>query len=77
MRHKTLPLLRHITTSPSVNVVVGVIFLATGLTEAWTAIEDMTIGAHHGAIVFGLLHILKYFPDLIEGLEYMQKSEHN
>jgi hypothetical protein len=46
-----LKLLRRITTNPSVNILVGIIFLATGLIEAWREIEDLTIGAHHGAIV--------------------------
>lgn len=55
-------------------MLVGLIFLATGFTEAWREMEHLSLGAHHGAIVFGLLHTLKYFPDFIEGLEYVQKT---
>lgn len=74
MLTKFIRILRQITTSPSVNILVGLVFLATGLAEAWREIEDTAIGAHHGAIVFGLFHILKCFPDFIEGFDYLQKS---
>ena len=37
----------------------------------WDDVAQMNLGAHHGAIVFGLLHILKTLPDIFEGLEYL------
>jgi hypothetical protein len=75
MKRQILQVFRKITDSPSVNITVGVIFFLTGLIEIWNDIEDITIGAHHGAVLFGLFHIIKYVPDLIEGLEYVQKSQ--
>ncbi len=67
-------LLRRITKNPSINILVGIIFLATGLVETWRELDNLTIGTHHGAIFFGLLHVLKYFPDFIEGADYLQKN---
>ena len=40
----------------------------------WDDGAQMNLGAHHGAIVFGLLHILKTLPDMFEGLEYLGRT---
>ena len=57
---------------------VGVIFLTTGASEVidglMTETDRIVIGAHHGALVFGLIHALKYLPDLFEGIEYLEKT---
>ena len=73
MKAKILSALRYITKSPGINVSVGFIFLATGLVEIINSIGEMSVGAHHGAVLFGFFHILKYLPDLVEGMEYVQK----
>ncbi len=68
--------LRRVTNSPALNVSVGVIFLVTGMVEVWDSIEAevFSVGAHHGAVVFGLFQALKNLPDLFEGLEYFEKT---
>ena len=64
--------------NPYINIIVGVLFLYSGISEAvneFDDIENLTIGAHHGIILFSMLHILKFVPDMFEGLEYIEKSQ--
>ena len=53
----------------------GLILVCTELMDVgetlWDDVAQMNLGAHHGVIVFGLLHILKTLPDIFEGLEYL------
>jgi predicted Na+-dependent transporter len=71
--------LRRFTESPVMNLLVGVILFATGLSETIDAFEEeiknLSLGAHHGAAVFGLFHILRCLPDLLEGLDFVQVDE--
>lgn len=78
MKNGIFNAIKRVTRSPILNVCVGLIFLSTGLYEIYdTAVSevgDASIGAHHGAVLFGLLHALKFTPDLFEGLEYIQNA---
>ncbi len=69
--------LKRITRNPCLNILVGLIFLATGLTEAWESLADdlaaLKLGVHHGAILVGLLQATKAIPDLFESLEYLEE----
>jgi hypothetical protein len=71
--------LKNFVESPSVNIIIGIILLLTGLSEAWeTLSEDImsgNFGAHHGVIVFGLFKVLASLPEMFEGLEYLTKKE--
>ena len=69
--------LKRVTENPWLNVLVGLIFLITGTIEMFDAMDEadgLVLGVHHGAMVYGLLHALKYLPDLFEGLEYLQRE---
>ena len=33
------------------------------------------MGAHHGVIIFAIMHILKTLPDVFEGLEYVSHDK--
>jgi len=72
-------LLKRIVNNPYLNIIVGLIFCLSGLAEAWGTLgedlKNMNIGVHHGAIIYGLFHVLKNVPDLFEGLEYIQMEE--
>jgi len=62
--------------NPYLNILIGVILLYSGFSEAWHEfgeLKEITIGAHHGIILFSILHILKAVPEIFEGLEYLQK----
>lgn len=81
IRLRAIRSLRRITESPLLNVLVGVIFLSTGLLESIDTLEtdlaQWNFHTHHGAIIFGLFHALKHLPDVFEGVEYLQKEVPN
>ena len=75
MRKTISQRLKRITNNPLLNVTVGIILVVTGLVEVWDSIEEVSIGAHHGSALFGLLHAIRYVPDLFEGAEYIKGKE--
>lgn len=70
--------IREFTARPGINLFVGLLLVASGIAELWqiayTELQGPHFGAHHGAIIFGLFQVAKSFPDLFEGLEYVQKG---
>jgi hypothetical protein len=64
--------------SPYVNIIIGIILLLSGLSEAWeTLFEDImngNFGARHGVIIYGLFQVLKCIPDMFEGLEHLTEK---
>jgi len=70
--------LRRIVENPYLNILIGILFLYSGLYEAKKEFEELghfELGAHHGVALFAALHLLKVLPDLFEGLEYFEKGE--
>lgn len=68
---------RQIVENPYLNVVVGIIFMCSGISETveeFRHSENVKLGAHHGVILFSILHILKTVPDFFEGLDYIEKA---
>ena len=59
--------------NPYLNVVVGILLLVTGLAEAGETIADdlnnLDFGAHHGVMIFGLIHAFKSLPAIVLGIE--------
>ncbi|NQU58814.1 MAG: hypothetical protein HQ513_16420 [Rhodospirillales bacterium] len=55
--------------NPYFEAVIGIILLITGLAEAGDSIyEDVTsgnVGAHHGVILLGFVHVLKAIPVIL------------
>lgn len=65
---KKLSLIVH---SPYLNILIGVVLLYSGSSEALLEIrevENVRIGAHHGIILFGLAHVLKAITEVFDGL---------
>jgi len=63
--------------NPYLNVIVGIIFLLSGISEVINELDDLesiTFGSHHGVIIYSIFHILKTLPDIFEGLEYVEKA---
>lgn len=69
-----LKVLRAIVKSPFTNLIAGIILLITCIMETIQEISEsgFEVGAHHGLLIFSLLHILKAIPDIFEGLEYVE-----
>lgn len=65
--------------SPHLELVVGLILMATGLIEAGESLfEDVAsgdIGVHHGMIVLGFAHAFKAIPSVIGGLMMFVDAE--
>lgn len=65
--------------SPHLELIVGLILMATGLIEAGeTLFEDVAsgdIGVHHGMIVLGFAHAFKAIPSVIAGLMLFMDAE--
>jgi hypothetical protein len=61
-------MLKRIVTNPWLNFAVGLILMLSGFAEVFAGASELsleTVGAHHGATLYGLLHTLK---SLAEGL---------
>ena len=70
-------IIKKITENPYLNLGVGIIFLLSGISETLSELqelEEFKLGAHHGVIIFSIMHILKTLPDIFEGLEYVSKD---
>lgn len=70
-----LKLLKRFAENAYVNLLSGLILLVTSGKEIMESLDDGGIGAHHGVVVFALLHILKVFPDVVHGTEQVIKIE--
>lgn len=70
--HKFLKRMEAIAKSPYVELVVGVVLVATGLFEAgeslFSDIAEGDVGLHHGVIVLGVAHAIKALPGAIMGI---------
>ncbi len=51
--------------SPYLNLLSGLVLLATAGYETWANIEEVSIGAHHGILIFSIVHLLKTIPEFI------------
>ncbi|XOV80984.1 MAG: hypothetical protein ACFHVJ_08540 [Aestuariibacter sp.] len=63
--------------SSFLRLLVGFILLYTSGAEVWheyLEADDVAIGAHHGILVFAVVHILKTLPDIMEGLDNINES---
>ena len=69
-----LQIIKKCVSNPYMNLIVGIILLYTGISEAWRElkeVEGIQVGAHHGLVVYSILHILKTIPEFFEGLDYI------
>jgi hypothetical protein len=67
-------MLKKITRSPYLNLLSGLILLTTAGYETWYSLEEATIGAHHGILVFGFIQIAKSIPEFMVGLKELDEA---
>jgi hypothetical protein len=60
-------MMEKIANNPLLNLLSGIILLVSAGYETWDTLEQFSLGAHHGVLVFSLFHILQTLPDLLEG----------
>lgn len=53
--------------NPFTNLLSGIILLLSSGYEVWSTIEEFTVGAHHGVLLFSIVHILKSLPEVLQG----------
>lgn len=71
---KKLGLIMH---SPYLNILVGLVLLYAGASEALIEIrevENVRVGSHHGIMLFGLIHVLKSITEVIDGLALIDEA---
>jgi hypothetical protein len=66
--------LQTFTQSAYLNLVSGLVLLATSGYETWSTIDDVSIGAHHGVLIFSMIQLLKVFPELMHALKELEEG---
>lgn len=67
-------MLKKITQSPYLNLLSGLILLTTAGYETWDSLEEATMGAHHGILIFSLIQIAKAIPEIMVGLKELDEA---
>lgn len=71
--------LKRVADHPFMNITAGAFLVGTGLFEGAASIyeelADVPIGGHHGMAVFGIIHILRTLPDLLEAMHFVEEGE--
>jgi hypothetical protein len=60
---------------PVPQLLCGLVLLVTSGYETWQTISDLSLSAHHGVLVFGIIQILKALPDLMGGAEKLSEAK--
>ena len=68
-------MLKKIVNSPYVNLIGGFVLLITAGDDILESMGSGDIGAEHGIFVYGVLHLLKTIPDLLEGLKFIGEAQ--
>ena len=57
-----------------VNLIAGVVLLATAIIEVLKSTEEDGLGLGHGMVIFAALQVLKSRPHLLEAAETVSKA---
>ena len=67
--------LRTITSNPYINLSAGAILIWSSVSEVIASTEEAAMGAHHGVLVFGILHTLRTIPEIVHAIEMLLKAK--
>lgn len=67
--------LTRVANSPYLHLLSGLVLVATALAEFFDAVEDPSIGVHHGVLVMGLVQVLQALPHLVHGLHDLEEAK--
>jgi hypothetical protein len=77
--NRTARALRRIAENAYVGVGVGGAIVVASVSDAWESWQSIQDGfqlhASHGMLLYGCVHLLKAFADLIEGTEHIEQKE--
>jgi len=68
-------MIKKIVKSPYLNFFSGLILLITSAYEVWESFGEESIGAHHGVMLFSLIHIVKSIPHMMEGFTQIEEAK--
>lgn len=68
-------MLKKIVCSPYLNFLAGFILLITSGIEVFESIESTKVGTHHGVFIYAIIHIVKSIPEILHGLDDIEKAE--
>ena len=68
-------MLKRITQSPYLNLLSGLILLATSGYEVFITANEAVVGVSHGILIFSVIHVIKVIPDIMHGLTEIEEAE--
>ncbi len=67
-------MLRKITQSPFLNLLSGMVLLATSAYEIVMTADEAYIGVSHGVLIFSIIQVIKVLPEIMHGLTEIEEA---
>lgn len=68
-------MLERIAKNPYLNMLAGIVLVASAGYETWETLGDFSLGVHHGVLFFGLVQMVKSFPEALHGVKEIREGE--
>ncbi|GAB3094688.1 hypothetical protein G8770_01465 [Aestuariicella hydrocarbonica] len=68
-------MLNSIINSPYLNLFSALVLLSTSLYETIAKLDELTLGVHHGVLVFSIIQLVKVVPEMLEGLKQLNEAD--
>lgn len=68
-------MLKRITQSPYLNLLSGLILLASSGYEVFITANQAVVGVSHGILMFSIIHVFRVIPDIMHGLTEIEEAE--
>mgnify|MGYP001560312333 CR=1 FL=1 len=75
MKKKLIGSLRRVADDLPLNLSEGMILTLIVVVEIVNASEESSVGAHHGILMFGILHAVTALPEILHGLDELIKAQ--
>ena len=75
MKKKLIGSLRRVADDLPLNLSEGMILTLIVVVEIINASEESSVGAHHGILMFGILHAVTALPEILHGLDELIKAQ--
>lgn len=75
IKKKAIGVLRKVADNPYLNLSAGLILIFTAVYEIINSSEEAGVGAHHGVLMFGILHAVTALPEILHGVDELIKAD--
>ena len=75
IKKKLVSALRKVAGNPFLNLSAGMILILTAVVEIINSPEEAGLGAHHGVLMFGILHAVTALPEILHGVDALIKAD--